>query len=125
MTSPDAGRIEDDLTPAARKRIAKDWLSWKTEHIELSCGEEYTFEEMRSDLAELYARSDTGLIAWWFTTVGEWLCSRGDLEMEPDPDTWLIEQLESLMKGDGVDYGYVRPVKSIPDPDDEILPDIE
>lgn len=107
-----------DLTDAQRSRIIDDIINHESESRDIS-NEEYTPEDIEDDREWLESEGDAELISIWEGRVGEWVCSIGSespgffdawLDVEgqyEDPAEW---QLEKLLAGEDLDYGYNWPV---------------
>lgn len=96
------------FTPTERHRIILDIAHWKTE-LEHTGGREFTDDDLKMYIDQLRALSDDDLESWWVSTVGEWVASRGDLDIPDDKsfDDWIDQQFDNLIAGDDVEWGYV------------------
>lgn len=119
------------FTAEERYQIINDVLRWKLEYEK---DRAFPPEELQKFVDLLRSKTDSELKAFWETTVGEWLASRGDLEFrykaekprivewyeclspkesptEPgekiDFDHWLELQFQKLINGLETDYGFI------------------
>ncbi|CDK38081.1 hypothetical protein BN903_281 [Halorubrum sp. AJ67] len=96
----------DGFTTAQRRRIQRDLGRWK---LELEMPNRFSDADLEAYLQELQTLDDETLACWWTDNVGEWIASRGDLDIPPDADVdeWLDAQFDTLVRGDTTAYGFV------------------
>lgn len=106
------------FTREERFHILKDIARWKAE---LHMNDSIEHRKYRAYLKEAAQCNDEELKRWWDGNVGEWVASRGDLNIPPSKDieTWLDEQFNKLIQGEDVEYGYVIGVS------DELIREIQ
>ena len=103
----------DGFSPAQRRRIQRDLGCWK---FELELPNRFSDDDLDEYLHELQALNDETLACWWTDNVGEWVASRGDLDIPPDVDVedWIDAQFDALVRGETTAYGFVVDVRLPP-----------
>ena len=87
-----------------RQRVIDDLVRWKIECERFGIDD----EEIAAWREQLKEKDDAELAATYRGTVGEWLCSRSDLDFGGlDAGEFVDEQYERLLDGRETDYGYV------------------
>lgn len=109
-SSTNGGGNDDEnesLTDDERENIIRDILRWRLELDMNDGGVEQ--EEWDHYIDDLETCSDSELIKWWNSTVGEWVASRSDLDIPEDVTfgEWIDEQFDRLKEGEETGYGYV------------------
>lgn len=79
---------------------------WKVE-CEETGGRDFGPEDLSEYVKSMDDMNDSDLEDAWYSTVGEWVLSRRDLDIPDDYDSWIDDQLEKLKSGEDVEYGYL------------------
>ena len=94
----------DGPSENGRRRVIEDLVRWKIEYERFEIGD----GEIAAWRDHLEAKDDDELAATYRGTVGEWLCSRSDLDFGGlNGGEFVDEQYERLLDGRETDYGYI------------------
>lgn len=104
----------ESLTPDEREALLSDLASWKQE-LEMNDG--MSDDKWDDFLDTIRGLSDTELVDWWESNVGEWVLSQSRVHRAyedengntPDGDEILAEEREKLLDpSQETTYGYLR-----------------
>lgn len=104
-----------EYTDPERARIIRDIARWKVELVEVGGGGHFSYEKLQQFVDSLRDQNDADLVEFWRGTVGEWVCSRHDVDFGDDPEEFLNDQLDKVAAGEELAYGYVVDVE-LPEP---------
>lgn len=100
-----------ELTDDQRRNIVKDILNWKNEYNRPRPADETDLDAYQD---RLESTDNSGLVDWWYQTVGEWIAARDGCSPPSTVsfDTYLQYQLGLVIDGefDETDHGYLYPL---------------